>query len=98
MRRRRLEYSVRYFRRLGDIYERIASENPSAARRVVSRIRTAVDQLSTAPGIGRPGRVAGTREPVVVGTPYVVPYRVEDDAVQIITVLHGAEKWPDRLP
>jgi len=42
--------------------------------------------------------VAGTRELVIVGTPYIVPYRVENDAVQIITVLHGAQKWPDRLP
>jgi toxin ParE1/3/4 len=50
------------------------------------------------PGIGRPGRVAGTRELVTAGTPYIVPYRVAGDAVQIITVLHGAQNWPDRLP
>ena len=98
MRQRRLEYSARYFRRLDDIYEHIASGNPAAARRVVSIIRTAVERLSTTPAIGRPGRVTGTRELVIVGTPYIVPYRVGDDAVQIITVLHGAQKWPDRLP
>lgn len=98
MTRHRLEYSARYFRRLEDIRDRIASENPQAARRVVSRIRATVERLSVTPGIGRPGRVAGTRELVIVGTPYIVPYRVENDAVQIITVLHGAQKWPDRLP
>lgn len=98
MRRRRLEYSTRYFRRLDDIYEHIARENPAAARRVVALIRSAVDRLSTTPAIGRPGRVDGTRELVIVGTPYIVPYRLDGDAVQIVTVLHGAQKWPDRLP
>jgi toxin ParE1/3/4 len=98
VRRRRLEYAARYFRRLDEIYERIADQDPAAARRIVARIRASVEQLTTMPGIGRPGRVAGTRELVIVGTPYIVPYRVEGDAVQIITVLHGAQKWPDRLP
>jgi toxin ParE1/3/4 len=65
---------------------------------VIRRIRGAVEQLAAMPGIGRPGRVPGTRELVVTGTPYIVPYRVRDDAVQIITVLHAAQKWPDRLP
>jgi toxin ParE1/3/4 len=50
------------------------------------------------PAAARPGRVAGTRELVIVGTPYIVPYRVKADVIQIITVLHGAQRWPDRLP
>jgi plasmid stabilization system protein ParE len=98
VRRYHLEYSARFFRRLEDIRDHIASENAEAARRVVARIRAAVERLSVTPGIGRPGRVTRTRELVIVGTPYIVPYRVEGDAVQIITVLHGAQKWPDRLP
>ena len=98
MTRRRIEYAERYFRRLDDILERIAHENSTAAQRVVSRIRTAIQRLAITPGIGRRGRVEGTRELVVVGTPYIVPYRIKGDVVQIITVLHGAQKWPDRLP
>ena len=98
MRQLRLEYSAQYFRRLDDLHEHIASENPAAAGRVVSLIRAAVARLSATPAIGRPGRVDGTRELVIAGTPYIVPYRVKGDAVQIITVLHGTQKWPDRLP
>ena len=48
--------------------------------------------------LGRTGRVAGTRELVIPGTPYIVPDRVKGDVVQIITILHGAQQWPDRLP
>jgi toxin ParE1/3/4 len=95
---RLLEYSERYFRRLADIRERIAEDNPAAAIRIIERIRAAVERLGAFPAIGRPGRVAGTRELVVSGTPYIVPYRVRGERVQIITVLHSAQRWPDRLP
>ncbi|HUI35141.1 MAG TPA: type II toxin-antitoxin system RelE/ParE family toxin [Stellaceae bacterium] len=98
MTRRRLEYAPRYFRRLEDIREYIAGDNPEAAARLVLRIRSMVEQLSAMPAIGRPGRVPGTRELVVTGTPYIVPYRVIGDAVQIITILHSAQRWPDRFP
>jgi len=95
---RRLEYSRRYFRRLEDIRERIAPDNPAAAARMVERIRAAVERLAGSPAIGRPGRVADTRELIIFGTPYIVPYRIKGDVVQIITVLHSAQRWPDRFP
>ena len=90
----RLEYAPRYFRRLADIGERIAIDNPVAATRVVERIRDAVERLSSFPALGRPGRVADTRELVIAGTPYLVPYRVKEDAVQVITILHSSQRWP----
>jgi toxin ParE1/3/4 len=95
---RRLDYAPRFFRRLADIHERIAADNPAAAGRMVERIRAAVERLTDLPGVGRPGRVAGTRELVIAGTPYIVPYRVKQDVVEIITVLHSAQRWPDRFP
>jgi toxin ParE1/3/4 len=94
----RLVYPRRYSRRLEDIYERIATDNPAAAPRVIERIRTAVERLREFPAIGRPGRVEGTRELIVTGTPYIVPYRVKGEIVQIITVLHSAQRWPDQFP
>lgn len=98
MRSRRLVYSRLYRSRLEDIYERIAADNPAAAPRIVERIRTTVERLQQFPAIGRLGRVAGTRELVVAGTPYIVPYRIKGEVVQIITVLHSAQRWPDRFP
>ncbi len=65
---------------------------------MVERIRAAVECLVASPAIGRPGRVAHTRELIISGTPYIVPYRVTDDVVQIITVLHSAQRWPNRFP
>ena len=76
----------------------IATENPTAASRMIERIRAAVTRLAASPALGRPGRVAGTRELVIPDTPYIVPYRAKGDVVQIITILHGAQRWPDTFP
>jgi len=56
-----------------------------------------VGLLKKNPALGRAGRVAGTRELVVAGTPYVVPYRVRGEAVEILRVFHAARRWPEKL-
>jgi len=72
----------------------IAKDDPAAAARVVLRILRAVELLKENPAMGRPGRVTGTRELIVTETPYIVPYRVREDVVEILRVFHGARKWP----
>jgi toxin ParE1/3/4 len=80
---------------LADEAEYIALDNPTAAAGVVSAIIEAVDSLAQFPAIGRPGRVAGTRESVISGTAYIVPYRVRAGSVEILRLFHGARKWPE---
>jgi plasmid stabilization system protein ParE len=65
---------------------------------VDERIAAAARRLVEFPESGRPGRVAGTRELVVVGTPYVAAYTITESSIRILRVLHGAQKWPDELP
>ena len=72
----------------------IARDNPVAAKRIVVGPVASVDALRDHPNLGRPGRLTGTRELVVSGTPYVVPYRVLGDDVEILAVFHGARRWP----
>lgn len=71
----------------------IAERNPWAAIDMGDAIEAAVSRLAANPESARPGRVAGTRELVVTGTPYVVVYRVERGAVVILRLLHGAQRW-----
>jgi len=78
--------------------EYIASDSPAAAARLVRRINNSVAQLKQYPAMGRPGRVSGTRELVLSGTPYIVPYRIRAGAVEILRVFHAARQWPKRLP
>ncbi|MGH7813696.1 MAG: type II toxin-antitoxin system RelE/ParE family toxin [Candidatus Binataceae bacterium] len=73
----------------------IAQNDPSAASAMARRIRRAVRMLSDYPAAGRPGRVPGTRELVVAGTAYTLPYRARAGVIEILRVLHGARKWPN---
>lgn len=74
----------------------IAKDNPTAARKMALTIIEAVEtQLPNHPQIGRPGRVSGTRELVIPGTPYIVPYRLKAGTIQVLRVYHGARRWPD---
>lgn len=75
----------------------IAMDNPSAAARVADRIRSAVPELADQPGMGRPGRVPGTREKVLADIPYIIAYRVEENSVVILRVLHTSRKWPEAI-
>ena len=84
-------------RDLHDICEYIADDSPSAAKRIGTRIESSVALLAEHPLAGRSGRVQGTREFVIAGTHYLVAYRVTAKSVDILAVLHGARRWPDRF-
>jgi len=75
----------------------IAKDKLSAANRLAKRILNVVNLLPDQPSMGRPGRVLGTRELIVSGTPYIVPYRVKNNSVEILRVLHVAMEWPDEI-
>jgi len=79
---------------LESIQDHIARDNPRAAFEVAQRIRVAVSQLKAHPKIGRTGRVRGTHELVIPTLPYIVPYRINSNVVQILTVYHTSRKWP----
>lgn len=74
----------------------IARDDPAAAAKVAHRLIEATDMLADFPGAGRAGRAPHTRELVVSGTPYIIPYRVTGNVIEIIAVLHVSRRWPDR--
>jgi toxin ParE1/3/4 len=76
------------------IVQYIRQDNSSAALRVARSIYDAVAQLNTFPNRGRPGRVNGTRELPLPRLPFVVVYRVRENAVEIVRLLHGTQRWP----
>ena len=73
----------------------IAQDSPRAARAVVERILTSLESLPEHPGMGRTGRVPGTRELVIPRTPYVAVYEETAQGVAVVRVIHGAHNWPD---
>jgi len=75
--------------------EFVAQENPSAAVSLARELFEATDRLGKFPGMGRAGRVPGTRELVIPDTSYLLPYRVRAGAVEILRVFHAARRWPE---
>src|ERR1700739_4479994 len=75
-------------------HEYIRRENASAAQRVANTIYENIGSLSSFPFRGRLGRVEGTRELPVPSLPFLVIYRVTQDALEIAGVIHGAQRWP----
>lgn len=61
---------------------------------VVQRLVARIELLEESPKQGRMGVRPGTREVVVGGTPYIVTYRLVQDAIEILTVRDGRQK-PD---
>jgi toxin ParE1/3/4 len=90
--------NVRYTRQaladLDEAREFIAQERPAAAATIAQRIRQAVSGLSQFPDRGRLGRVAGTRELVISGSPFIVAYRISNGHVDVLAILHGSRQWP----
>jgi len=72
----------------------IAEDNPLAAVSQGDRIDEQVDVLLEHPQMGRPGRKQGTRELVISHTPFVVVYRIKGQRIELLRLLHGAQKWP----
>lgn len=78
-----------------DILRFIAADNPFAAEKVVDAIEEAGEQLGHF-ARGRPGRVTGTYEKLVVGLPYVIAYSIKSagDVLFILRVIHTSRDWP----
>ncbi len=77
--------------------EFIAQDNPQAAAKFVKQVHHATQLLAAHPDLGRAGRVPGTRELVLPDFPYVIPYRVREQRVEILRVFHTARTWPESV-
>ncbi len=91
----RIAWTVRAVHDLSAVRAYIARENPRAAKQTALAIRAAVERLAEYPASGRHGRIPDTRELVVTGTPFIIPYRVKDNIVENLGVIHGARRWPE---
>lgn len=87
-------WSRRAIRDLTNARRFIARNNPSAANEAALHVIDAVDTLSRQPQIGRSGRIDGTREYVVAGTPYILIYRVRKQRLDLLHVYDSRQAWP----
>lgn len=78
---------------LATIIRYIAERNLPAARAMRKRIEDAVLPASEHPYLYRPGRIPGTRE-IVAHPNYIVVYRVLDDCIEVVDVVHSRQQFP----
>jgi plasmid stabilization system protein ParE len=88
------EPATRDLNEIAGFYEREAS--PVVAAENILRILDTVKKLLEAPHQSRPGRIPHTRELVLTTLPFVVPYRVKGNTIQILRVFHTARQLPKR--
>lgn len=90
-------WSARAIRHLTTLRAYIAKDSERGAATTARKILDAIALLATQPALGRAGRLPGTRELVVPGTQYIVPYRVRGEQLELLAVFHGRQKWPNKL-
>ncbi|MBX9911728.1 MAG: type II toxin-antitoxin system RelE/ParE family toxin [Beijerinckiaceae bacterium] len=91
----KLRWTPRALAEIDAIFAYVAANDRNVAERLTFEIEVRVARLADFPDMGRPGRVEGTREFVVTGTPYLIPYRVRDGHVEILAALHASREWPE---
>jgi addiction module RelE/StbE family toxin len=79
---------------LNEIFDYLLLENPGAAPEVLDKIEQSAAYLADHPGMGRPGRVKSTRELIIPGLPWILPYLTGPDTITIVRVIHAAMQWP----
>jgi toxin ParE1/3/4 len=74
------------------MWQYLLADRPAHANEQFDRVMDSVEKLEQFPEMGCRGRIAGTRELVVTGTPFLVAYRLQGGQVQVVAVLHGARR------
>jgi len=76
---------------LQHIYDYLIEHEPRVAKPTIVAVRDAIRSLRKFPNRGRPGLVEGTRELLHKRLPYIIVYRVKEEAVEILHIWHPAQ-------
>ena len=73
----------------------VFQDNPTAAQELIIKIQNAANQLQNYPFMGKNGRVEGTRELIISNSPYILIYRVKEESVEVLRILHTSKFYPE---
>jgi plasmid stabilization system protein ParE len=86
----------RAVRDLANIHTYVAADDERAAADVALRLHKALEFITSRPEIGRPVPDTKIWEWSVPGLPYIIPYRVRGDVVEILRFFHTSRPRPAR--
>ncbi len=72
----------------------LTEHSPQLAQSTILELYETICSLKTSPRRGRLGREEGTRELVLSRLPYIVAYRIKEQAVEVLHIFHGAQNRP----
>ncbi len=93
----KLEWSKYAFERIAQIHDDIASEQPAAAKQIVTRIADTAELIRKYPGVARPIRRSSMFVFAIPRTKYLILVRIDRETVTVASVVHGAEDWKSRM-
>ncbi|MCW9682951.1 type II toxin-antitoxin system RelE/ParE family toxin [Dolichospermum planctonicum UHCC 0167] len=73
----------------------VFQDNPTAAQGLIIKIQNAANQLQKYPFMGKNGRVEGTKELIISNSPYILIYRVKEESVEVLRILHTSKRYPE---
>lgn len=73
----------------------IRKDNPSAANNLIMAVQKSLRLIEKNPNIGRLYPEDGTREWSVPKWPYVIPYRINGDTVEVLRLWHTKRDKPE---
>ena len=68
--------------------------NPAAADKIFIAVQRTAEQLRLYPDLGRLVEESGIRLLQVPGLPYILPYRIKADRIQILAVFDSRQERP----
>jgi toxin ParE1/3/4 len=92
----RPRFTTEAYRDLDEILRYISSKDPNAAIRVIDRLEAECWGIARNPGIGQPRRDLALRLRFFPVGNYLIFYREEDEGIQVIRILHGAQAYGSR--
>lgn len=76
-------------------YDRIYKDDPVTANRFLQVIDKTIDLFERNAHVGRPGKTPGVREWSVPNWPYLIPYRIIGQDVEVLRVWHTSKQQPE---
>ncbi|GCL42086.1 type II toxin-antitoxin system RelE/ParE family toxin [Dolichospermum planctonicum] len=84
----------RALRNLEQARNYVFQDNPTAAQELIIKIQNAANQLQNYPFMGKNGRVEGTKELIISNSPYILIYRIKEETVEVLRILHTSKFYP----
>jgi addiction module RelE/StbE family toxin len=85
----------RALRNLEQARNYVFQDNPTAAQELIIKIQNAANQLQNYPFMGKNGRVEGTKELIISNSPYILIYRIKEESVEVLRILHTSKRYPE---